>query len=855
MKKKHMIILATLLLAVFGCAKERAALPVDSTPDNADPAVEQGVIVVKFTPEMSARLEKGDTLPNSLGIRSMKRLFPDAGEFEARTRAEGMHRWYTVEYDAPVSATKAAGDMLDLPGVELAETKRKIKNTAIVNDPLYSAMWHIADGKTPTASINVEPVWATYTMGSEDVIVGVVDGGIQTDHPDFEGVVIPGGINGSRNFCDGGFNILPHAHGTHVGGTIGAITNNGIGVCGIAGGNAAAGIKGVRLLSCQIFKEVDGKSVGGNFGAEAIKWAADHGATIVNNSWGYNYDENEDGRLTGDELTKALEANISASDKDAVDYFIKYAGFDKDGNQVGPMAGGVVFFSAGNDGIMNGAPANYPPIVAIGATDQNASRASFSNYGDWVDICAPGVDITSTYVEGKYARMQGTSMACPHVTGVAALLLSYYGGKGFTNSELIDKLLSGANPTTVHPGAQIGPLLDAMGSFSYSSPEAPAPVGVYVASATGNRIVLDFAVTGDSAGGAAYSYLAIASKDRSLVESFDPFLAVPEGVVTSTTNVNGLAVGAALTAYIPGLEFQTDYYVAVYAANYFKRYSAASDILKVHTTQNHPPVVFPIEIGPYVIKASEEKTIAFALSDPDGHSLTVSFEGGSEAADYNYDSKEKTLSVILRGRRTTAGTYNAHIVATDSYGLSSDYEFEYVVLENEPPVAVGSLDDVIAYDMTRLKFDLTWLFVDPEDERITFKVRGNNVSMLKVEVSGSTLMVTPKTYGLSNLTIVAVDAANKECTIPLNILVKNPENPAESYPNPVIDKLTIRTESEADTHVKLVNSNGAVIIDKTFEKVSGFSPLVLDMSSCAPGRYMLTLSYSGKTYERVIVKK
>ena len=135
------------------------------------------------------------------------------------------------------------------------------------------------------------------------------------------------------------------SHGTHVAGTVGARTNNNIGVAGVAGGDGTEG-SGVRLMSCQIF---GGKNEGGS-GARAMYYSANNGAVISQNSWGY-----------------VLKANITAipqADKAAIDYFIKYAGCDKDGNQLpnSPMKGGIVIFAAGNDGMdYKSYPGAYPP--------------------------------------------------------------------------------------------------------------------------------------------------------------------------------------------------------------------------------------------------------------------------------------------------------------------------------------------------------------------------------------------------------------------------------------------------------------------------------------------------------------
>ena len=210
-------------------------------------------------------------------------------------------------------------------------------------------------------------------------------------------------------------------HGTHVAGTVAARNNNGKGVAGIAGGDGSAD-SGVRLLSCQIFRNKDEQGDA----AAAIKYAADNGAVICQNSWGYS--------------STAGVTSMPQLLKEAVDYFIKMAGCDANGNQRpdSPMKGGVVMFAAGNENKEFSAyPACYAPTVSVAAMAWDFSKASYSNYAKWVTITAPGGDqdrfgteagVLSTVPKKKvasgYAYFQGTSMACPHVSGIAALIAS-----------------------------------------------------------------------------------------------------------------------------------------------------------------------------------------------------------------------------------------------------------------------------------------------------------------------------------------------------------------------------------------------------------------------------------------------
>lgn len=451
------------------------------------------VLVVKFSESYTEEIESMDadiqrisaaTKSTSSPLKLIKpkrleRLFPYAGEFEPRTRAEGLHKWYKVELPDGVSLAEAEYLFANSNEVELVEFDRKVvqepytvkevepfasrqdigrKAVFPFNDPLLSKQWHYyndgsRDGSVAGSDINVVPVWESYSPGASDVIVGVVDGGIDYSHEDLADNMWTGdgGIHGYDFIY--GETIDPDNHGTHVGGTIAAVNNNGKGVCGIAGGNAAAGIPGVKIMSCQIFSNRASQEGKGADTPRAIKWSCDHGAVISQNSWCYVYDFNNDGEITGDELEAIKNATIPASLKEAIDYFVKYAGCDNNGNQLpdSPMKGGLVVFAAGNDHIPYSNPSYYDKIMAVTSIGADYRRAYYSSYGDWADIIAPGGDamkgfqVLSTLPNNKYGEMQGTSMACPHVSGVAALIVANLGGEGFTVERLKELLLGTAS--------------------------------------------------------------------------------------------------------------------------------------------------------------------------------------------------------------------------------------------------------------------------------------------------------------------------------------------------------------------------------------------------------------------------
>lgn len=259
------------------------------------------------------------------------------------------------------------------------------------NDPRFTEQWALEKIKAPTA-------WDT-TTGAETVIVAVLDTGVDLEHPDLQGRLVPG-----RNFLqkdsppqdDGG-------HGTHVAGTIAATLNNNIGVAGVAAGASIMPLKVLNSRGAGRDSTV----------ATGVRWATDNGARIINMSFG--------GTQISPVLTEAVAYATSR--------------------------GVVIVVAAGNEATSQ---PNYPaatePAIAVAATNPRDEKPGFSNYGPWIALSAPGSSILSTHWDGSasYRWMSGTSMAAPHVTGVIALLLSIR--PSLTIAEVGEILRSTADP-------------------------------------------------------------------------------------------------------------------------------------------------------------------------------------------------------------------------------------------------------------------------------------------------------------------------------------------------------------------------------------------------------------------------
>jgi len=478
-------------------------------------------------------------------------------------------------------------DLIDSGVIEYIEPHFLYRPSAVPQDPDYSRLWGLS--QSSNIDIDAPEAW-DITTGSNDVVVGVIDTGVNLTHPDLAANIwvnrgeIPGnGIDDDRNgYIDdlNGWNGISNAgnpdddqsHGSHCAGTIGGVGNNNIGLTGVAWN--------VKLMALKFLPASGGGSIADAIDVMnyAIKQkelflAGNGGAniTILNNSWG------------GGGYSSALaEAILRAN------------------------AVGILFVAAaGNNGTNNDQNPFYPAaytlenVLTVAALDPSGAKANFSNYGaTTVHVAAPGVQIYSSVLGQNYATYQGTSMAAPHVSGIAALVQSRW--PGLPPRYVKEKIQNSITPLSNLQGLMTHPGLVNAFKAVYSAdfdipPTIQSIANQEMASGTGSLSVN--------------------------IQAAD-FEGAP---ISLSATINSRGVSPTPTASFSGstLNLQTSWLVGIFDVQVTATANGKSSSTSFTVTiKNLPPVIQPIANQNYRL-AGGKLTVPVQIADPDGDTFTV----------------------------------------------------------------------------------------------------------------------------------------------------------------------------------------------------------------------------------------
>ena len=876
------------LFAVRG----RINVKLEKGANQALPTSAKGNVEMQSVPSAMASAMK------YAGAYKMERVFKPAGIYEKRTIAEGLDRWYTIYFDESKDVAEVLQQFNKASGIEYAERvlpiarpkftakpytgpapqTRNQPTASAFNDPLLAKQWHyyndgsISPRAKRGADCNLKPVWEKYTTGKSNVIVAVVDGGIDITHEDLvDNLYInekekngQAGVDDDGNgFVDDvyGYNFVEakdvvggtiqpdnDGHGTHVAGTVAARNNNGKGVAGVAGGNGTPD-SGVRLMSCQIFR---GKDEQGD-AAAAIKYAADNGAVICQNSWGYS-------------STSGVTAMPKLL-KEAVDYFIKMAGCDENGQQRAnsPMKGGVVVFAAGNENKEFAAyPACYPPAVSVSAMAWNFAKASFSNYARWITIMAPGGDqdtfgteggILSTVPKSKvpsgYAYFQGTSMACPHVSGIAALIASYFGRQGFTNDELKSRLITAYRPFNIdelnpaYKGKLGKGYIDAEAAFETDTKIAPEKVGTLTLTPDFVDITAEWSIAKDEDKTAAFYRLYISPNDLTAENIKD----------MSFKEINGMghSLGEKLRFTFDNLKDNKAYSIAVVAVDRWGNLSEPA-IQKCTTKLNHAPEVtnFPEKV--IELNNNERKTFSFNVADPDGHNWDIRAIGETKGVSYSINQATVTVSLIPV---LQAGSYTCTFVLTDDLGAKSEKSFTFKVIPYMPPKLEQPFANyIVGLDEGSLNISLKGHYTG-SGSQLSYKANVANGGIASVQVSNDQLQIKPLARGVTRVSVLASDGrqTSSDGSFQIRVVERKSAPVYAVYPIPAKTDINTLLNPEVTQAEFVISSTvGEQLMSATVTPDKN-SVAKLDLSKLRPGTYKLTVHTSKGNHTQMFIKR
>lgn len=720
-----------------------------------------------------------DRLATELGATEVRRVFPTNPRFEERHRRYGLHLWYDVKFDETVPVSRAATDFSTLPEIACVEPLYTVhvvdepryllpsqmkaeadepaegewtgsQREMPFDDPQLKYQWHYDNDGTmpnsvPGADIGVFDIWndPEKKKGDPSIIVAIMDLGIETTHEDLAanmwtntGEIPDNGIDDDGNgyiddihgydFYNRTAKIVPGSHGTHVAGTVAAVNNNGIGVCGVAGGSGKG--DGARLMTCPLYASDSGDNT---IAVDSYIYAADNGAVISQNSWAFN----------APNITETPQSLL-----DAFQYFIDNAGMDENGTQTGPMAGGVIIFATANNySSAIAIPAKEECVIAISAIKANYGRASYANIGPGTELCAPGGSgdqdvefgtqgkILSTgwstkkdeqgnegeFVPNSYTYKNGTSMACPHASGVAALIVANYGGPGFTADKLKEILLRSYVKVDAYQVSKfitegLGAGLVKADMMDLLDPQAAPGQPESVTATTEEKVeeTLYLTIAGVPAD-ATPKQLPVAS----FRVSYKP--ADGSGEVKEVVVPNYFSVGESLEVEIDGLAHETTYQFEVVAVDRFGNES--QPVTCEGTTLPHanrdPMLSKPLE--PMTLPENDSfegrMDLLEFFTDPDFPNDELSFKAVSADPSIAEVAIEEGHILVVSARME--GSVILTLTATDLAGASFERNMRVNVKEN--PVTPPEPGD----DYPELTAGLN-LYPNPVETTVTVGVAG-----------------------------------------------------------------------------------------------------------------------------------
>lgn len=827
------------------------------------------------------------------------------------TRAAAKHQLETIaDYAEPAyHAVLESPEYISDDG----DSETQANKGKYFNDPLYDKQWNLhnngnignytdATGKRIISSIahadiNAEAAWRQ-TTGDPSVVVAVVDGGIDIHHEDLQESIwinkneIPdNGIDDDNNgyvddvygynFTEDNALITPTRHATHVAGIIAARNNNGKGISSIAGGNGNPNT-GVRLMCCQIFRNNPNynpsdkhspETIGTgdrNREAAAIVYGANNGAIISQNSWGY------------DRVMKQTPQVI----KDAIRYFNTYAGGDKTDKPL--MQGGLVIFAAGNDATSAPSmPSAESSVVSVSSFNPDFRASWYTNYGSWTDISAPGgskpvnglyplqdgqptsailstVPATTAHPNGGYAYMQGTSMATPHVSAIAALIVSKYGNARFTAKQLRERLLTGVRPMDCNKyltetyrnsmGSGYADALVALTDYDHdTTPTAPLFL-VNRAKPDYGKIRMAWTSKNNGANGSLQKYVLYCSKHPVTTAN-----RANKEVIAYNIPAQFAKENQAIQYTVTHLDNNTKYYFGILAEARNGHQSSLTVLPNsIATLNNTPPQITPdTESERITLAGNDTRDITLRIEDHENHKWTVAF---STVDKLRIVHTKSGVNIHIEAKQYMPGVYPVTVSARDELGAKSSYRFIIEVVADKIPSMKTQARKIRLRLGERRQIDLREITDDEDVNSVKYELMNSEEQGKDVLVKDGRMDVVGSTWGQRQIHIKATDKHGQSGTMAFDVFVYRNEGIYSLFPTITSGMLYLKVGDTIDGHVKwqIRNVAGKLVKANAFDTSSldaDKRTYTMNVSSLTVGQYTLYISCQGKTYQEMFVKR
>ncbi len=774
-------------------------------------------------------------------------------------------------------------------------------------DPLIEKQWHYQNNSgygleqefVKGADINLFNAW-NITKGRKEVVVAIIDSGVDTEHPDLkESMWTNSKGEHGHDFVADDSTIEAGYHGTHVAGTVAARNNNNEGGCGVAGGDGTPN-SGVRLMSCQVFGKDNEygeaqPATADGFG-KAFIWAAKNGAVIANCSWGFPF--LKDTYVNNENYVKANEKKFALM-RAGIDFFIKYAGHNPDGtpDPDAEMEGGIVLVASGNNGAkdIDIMPSYYHKVVAVGSFTATFKLASYTNTGDWVDILAPGgltplgssmnggilstvpASFESMYFgdpakggfaakqfvypgyNSRYAYAQGTSMATPHVTGIAALMVSKFGGKGKgLKAEDLKKRLLAAVKTKDHEdinpkfrGKMGAGYIDAARALEAEvetiAPQEAHNLGVKELGYYDARIQWQVSADEDAYTKVAYAYDIYIEKGDKVNNFSTPFTTVYTG---------DKKLNAWLDCGFAKLQSNTAYTVVLIARDSYGNKSGKT-VFTFKTKENKLPKIvnYPKEI----ITITDDKPFF-------QYSFKVEDEDEGQTWKFVTPALPKGVSVVRKGEELEMlidvleqGIFSFNIELKDNLGGINVQEIKYQIVASKNTKSTTEKNITLTVNKPyTLKVSELFNLGDASAKDFVLSLNSNNEEVVKAELKGESITLNASESG--SATVVA-KLSNKGGTVLSTVLLQVSSMGAgqadllDIYPTVAHSYVKLLFgKGVKQANVIVTSQRGEKLIEKTLEVDQKTKEIMLSVDKLVPAAYNLIVKTDRTTSKRTFIK-